>query len=386
MITADQMLVKKINQKLLLNEIVANSPISRAKLSEKTGLNKSTVSSQVNTLIEKNLIFEIGQGQSSGGRKPVMLVFNKNAGYSIGIDIGVDYMNCILTDLKGNIIHEDYQQVESQSSEEIKDVLILKINNLKAQMPESPYGLIGIGLCVPGLVNSEQKVIFTPNLDWNYELDLKPLIEQEFKVPVFLENEANAGAYGEKEFGAAKNYETLVYVSVHTGIGVGIIINNDLYRGVRGFAGEMGHLTIDLNGHKCSCGNRGCWELYASEKALIKSLSKQPQEKLSNQDIIQLANQNNPDILMALQKFGFYLGIGLTSILNTFNPQAVIIRNSIVEALPMVLNSIKNSVTSRTYQQLENSYELLPSSLGKNAPALGACSIAIEQFLEMFTA
>ena len=386
MITADQMLVKKINQKLLLNEIVANSPISRAKLSEKTGLNKSTVSSQVNTLIEKNLIFEIGQGQSSGGRKPVMLVFNKNAGYSIGIDIGVDYMNCILTDLKGNIIHEDYQQVESQSSEEIKDVLILKINNLKAQMPESPYGLIGIGLCVPGLVNSEQKVIFTPNLDWNYELDLKHLIEQEFKVPVFLENEANAGAYGEKEFGAAKNYENLVYVSVHTGIGVGIIINNDLYRGVRGFAGEMGHLTIDLNGLKCSCGNRGCWELYASEKALIKSLSKQQQEKLSNQDIIQLSNQNNPDILMALQKFGFYLGIGLTSILNTFNPQAVIIRNSIVEALPMVLNSIKNSVTSRTYQQLENSYELLPSSLGKNAPALGACSIAIEQFLEMFTA
>ncbi|MEH7546292.1 xylose repressor [Neobacillus vireti] len=386
MITADQMLVKKINQKLLLNEIVANSPISRAKLSEKTGLNKSTVSSQVNTLIEKNLIFEIGQGQSSGGRKPVMLVFNKNAGYSIGIDIGVDYMNCILTDLKGNIVHEDYQLVESQSSEEIKDVLILKINNLKAQMPESPYGLIGIGLCVPGLVNSEQKVIFTPNLDWNYELDLKPLIEQEFKVPVFLENEANAGAYGEKEFGAAKNYENLVYVSVHTGIGVGIIINNDLYRGVRGFAGEMGHLTIDLNGLKCSCGNRGCWELYASEKALIKSLSRQQQEKLFNQDIIQLANQNNPDILMALQKFGFFLGIGLTSILNTFNPQAVIIRNNIVEALPMVLNSIKNSVTSRTYQQLENSYELLPSSLGKNAPALGACSIAIEQFLEMFTA
>ena len=386
MITADQMLVKKINQKLILNEIVANSPISRAKLSETTGLNKSTVSSQVTTLIDKNLIFEIGQGQSSGGRKPVMLVFNKNAGYSIGIDIGVDYLNCILTDLKGNIVLEDYQQLEGLSSEDIQDVLFVKIKNLLAQMPESPYGLIGIGLCVPGLVTTEQKVIFTPNLEWNYELDLKPLIEQEFKVPVFLENEANAGAYGEKEFGAAKNYENLVYVSVHTGIGVGIIIDNELYRGVRGFAGEMGHLTIDMNGLKCSCGNRGCWELYASEKALLKSLSKIQQEKLSNKDIISLANQNNPDILMALQKFGFYLGIGLTSILNTFNPQAVIIRNNIVEALPMVLNSIKNSVASRTYQQLENSYELLTSTLGKNAPALGASSIAIENFLEMFTA
>ncbi|WP_251028439.1 xylose repressor [Bacillus sp. ISL-18] len=385
-ITADQMLVKKINQKLILNEIVSNSPISRAKLSETIGLNKSTVSSQVTTLIEKNLIFEIGQGQSSGGRKPVMLVFNKNAGYSIGIDIGVDYLNCILTDLKGNIVLEDYQKLVNQSSEDLKDVLFLKINNLKAKMPESPYGLIGIGLCIPGLVNTEQKVIFTPNLEWNYELDLKPLIEQEFNVPVFLENEANAGAYGEKEYGAAKNYENLVYVSVHTGIGVGIIINNELYHGVRGFAGEMGHLTIDLNGLKCSCGNRGCWELYASEKALMKSLSKNLQGKLSNREIISLADQNNPDILTALQKFGFYLGIGLTSILNTFNPQAVIIRNNIVEALPMVLNSIKNSVASRTYQQLENSYELVTSSLGKNAPALGASSIAIGNFLEMFTA
>ena len=385
MITADQMLVKKINQKLILKEIVANSPISRAKLSETTGLNKSTVSSQVNTLIEKNLIFEIGQGQSSGGRKPVMLVFNKNAGYSIGIDIGVDYINSILTDLKGNIVLEDYQHLEGQSAGELKDVLFIKIKQFIAQMPESPYGLVGIGLCVPGLVNTEQKIIFTPNLEWDYTLDIKSLIEQEFKVPVFLENEANAGAFGEKEFGAAKNFDNLVFVSVHTGIGVGIIINNELYRGVRGFAGEMGHLTIDLNGLKCSCGNRGCWELYASEKALLKSLSKQ-QEKLSNQDIIQLANDNNPEILMALQQFGFYLGIGLTSILNTFNPQAVIIRNNIVEALPMVLNSVKNSVSSRTYQQLENNYELLVSSLGKHAPALGANSIAIEHFLEMFTA
>nr|WP_160719309.1 xylose repressor [Bacillus sp. USDA818B3_A] len=386
MITADQMLVKKINQKLLLNEIVANSPISRAKLSETTGLNKSTVSSQINTLIEKNLIFEIGQGQSSGGRKPVMLVFNKNAGYSLGIDIGVDYVNCILTDLKGNIVLEKNQPLECQTSEDIKDVLLVNIKNIIAQMPESPYGLIGIGICVPGLVNTEQKIIFTPNLDWNYELDLKTIIEEEFKVPVFLENEANAGAYGEKEFGAAKNYENLVYVSVQTGIGVGIIINNDLYRGIRGFAGEMGHLTIDFNGLKCSCGNRGCWELYASEKALFKSLSKNQQKMITNQDIIHLANQNNPDILMALQNFGYYLGIGLTSILNTFNPQAVIIRNNIVEALPMVLNSIKNSVASRTYQQLENNYQLFVSSLGKNAPALGASSISIKNFLEMFTA
>jgi N-acetylglucosamine repressor len=384
-IIADQMLVKKMNQKVLLNEIVSNSPISRAKLSEITGLNKSTVSSQVNTLIEKNLIFEIGQGQSSGGRKPVMLVFNKNAGYSIGLDIGVDSINGILTDLKGNIVLDQYQQLEKPSLNKNKDVLFSMIEDLIKQMPDSPYGLIGIGLCVPGLVNTEQQVIFTPNIDWNYNLDLKSLIEQEFKVPVFIENEANAGAYGERVFGAAKNFENIIYVSVGTGIGIGIVINNDLYRGVDGFAGEMGHVTIDFNGLKCSCGNRGCWELYASEKALLTPY--QINGNISSyQEIINLANQNDPEILMALQNFGFYLGIGLTSILNTFNPQAVIIRNDIVEAVPMVLNSIRNSISSRSNEKFTNSHELLLSSLGKNAPALGTSSIVIEQFLEKFTA
>lgn len=385
MVTADQMLVKKINQKILLNEIVVNSPISRARLSEITGLNKSTVSSQINTLIEKKLIFEIGQGKSSGGRKPVMLVFNKNAGYSIGIDLGVDYINAILTDLKGNIVLDENQHLDNPSTEIIKDLLFTIIQRLKAQMPDSPYGLIGIGLGVPGLINREQQIVFTPNITWNYDIDLKTLIEQEFNVPVFVENEANAGAYGEKIFGTAKNYENLVYVSVSTGIGIGIIIKNELYRGVKGFAGEMGHVTIDLNGLKCNCGNRGCWELYASEKALLKSLPNHLQ-KVSHQEIINLANQNDAEILMGLENFGYYLGIGLTSILNTFNPQAVIIRNDIVEELPMVLNSIRNSISSRIYHQLADSYELLLSSLGKNAPALGASSLVIEHFLEAFSA
>ncbi|MBM7654987.1 ROK family transcriptional regulator [Neobacillus cucumis] len=381
MVIADQMLVKKINQKVLLNEIVSNSPISRASLSEKTGLNKSTVSSQISTLIEKNLIFEIGQGQSSGGRKPVMLLFNKNAGFSIGIDVGVDDLNGILSDLKGNIVLEDHQKLDNPNVETIKNQLCSMINSFINQMPDSPYGLIGIGLGVPGLVNNEHQITLAPNLNWYKDIDLKKVLEQEFQVPVFIENEANAGAHGEKEFGAAKDYQNLVFVSVGTGIGTGIIINNELYRGDIGFAGEMGHLTIDLNGPKCRCGNRGCWELYASEKAMLNSQPSQLPKK-SKQEIINLANQNDPEILSALQNFGYYLGVGLVNVLNTFNPQAVVVRNDIIEALPIVLNSLRNSISSRINDQLGSSYELLLSSLGKNATAMGASSLVIEHFLE----
>ncbi|WP_047474838.1 xylose repressor [Bacillus siamensis] len=378
---ADQAFVKKVNQKLLLKEILKNSPISRAKLSEMTGLNKSTVSSQVNTLMKENLVFEIGQGQSSGGRRPVMLVFNKKAGYSVGIDVGVDYINGILTDLEGTIVLDQHHHLECSSPEITKDILIEMIHHFIANMPQSPYGLIGIGICVPGLIDKNQKIVFTPNSNWR-DIDLKSFIQEKFNVPVFIENEANAGAYGEKVFGAAKNHDNMIYASIGIGIGIGVIINNDLYRGVGGFSGEMGHMTIDFNGPKCSCGNRGCWELYASEKALLKSLQTK-EKKVSNQDIIDLAHLNDVGTLRALQNFGFYLGIGLTNILNTFNPQAIILRNSIIESHPMVLNSIRSEVSSRVYSQLGNSYELLPSVLGKNASALGMSSIVIDHFLDM---
>lgn len=378
---ADQAFVKKVNQKLLLKEILKNSPISRAKLSEMTGLNKSTVSSQVNTLMKEDLVFEIGQGQSSGGRRPVMLVFNKKAGYSVGIDVGVDYINGILTDLEGTIVLDQHHHLECSSPEITKDILIEMIHHFIANMPQSPYGLIGIGICVPGLIDKNQKIVFTPNSNWR-DIDLKSFIQEKFNVPVFIENEANAGAYGEKVFGAAKNHDNMIYASIGTGIGIGVIINNDLYRGVGGFSGEMGHMTIDFNGPKCSCGNRGCWELYASEKALLKSLQTK-EKKVSNQDIIDLAHLNDVGTLRALQNFGFYLGIGLTNILNTFNPQAIILRNSIIESHPMVLNSIRSEVSSRVYSQLGNSYELLPSVLGKNASALGMSSIVIDHFLDM---
>ncbi|MCO4850688.1 transcriptional repressor XylR [Bacillus vallismortis] len=380
---ADQTFVKKVNQKLLLKEILKNSPISRAKLSKKTGLNKSTVSSQVNTLMKENLVFEIGQGQSSGGRRPVMLVFNQKAGYSVGIDVGVDYINGILTDLEGTIVLDQHHHLECNSPEITKDILVNMIHHFMTHMPQSPYGLIGIGICVPGLIDEDQKIVFTPNSNWR-NIDLKPFIQETFNVPVFIENEANAGAYGEKVFGAAKNHENIIYASISTGIGIGVIINNHLYRGVSGFSGEMGHMTIDFNGPKCSCGNRGCWELYASEKALLTSLQTK-EKKVSAQHIIDLAHLNDIGTLNALQHFGFYLGIGLTNILNTFNPQAIILRNSIIESHPMVLHSITSEVSSRVYSQLANSYELLPSSLGKSAPALGMSSIVIEHFLDIVT-
>jgi predicted NBD/HSP70 family sugar kinase len=198
-----------------------------------------------------------------------MLLFNEQAGYAIGIDLGVNYILGVMTDLSGNIVSEHLKHMNSMRYEET--ILVIKevIQSLLDSTPESPYGVIGIGIGVPGIVNKEgSNILLAPNLGWT-DIHLKAEIETEFHLPVIIDNEANAGAYGEKRFGAGKNFENLIYVSAGIGIGVGFILQNSLYRGAEGFSGEMGHMVIDIDGKECRCGSKGCWELYASEQALL---------------------------------------------------------------------------------------------------------------------
>src|SRR5699024_9175492 len=156
------------------------------------------------------------------------------------------------------------------------DIVIQQIFNtieeLINSLPKSPYGVIGIGIGIPAMVDKQSKILFAPNLKWK-NIKLKEIIEERFNIPTNIKNEANTGALGELNYGVAKNSKSIIYISVGIGIGAGIVFDKQLYTGSNGISGELGHLTIDVNGKKCSCGNRGCWELYASEKALFNDLA-----------------------------------------------------------------------------------------------------------------
>ncbi|MEC1259156.1 ROK family transcriptional regulator [Bacillus swezeyi] len=380
--TADQALVKKMNKALILEQIIANAPISRAKLSEITGLNKSTVSSQVSSLLQKEMIFETGRGESSGGRRPVMLKFNRKAGYAVGVDIGTNYMIVVLTDLEGNIIEHDERDLDEEDIPATEQALIELVGLAIEKMPPSPYGLAGIGVCVPGLVDNAQQVVFTPNKPIHL-IDLKNLLEEKFNVPIFIENEANAGALGEKEYGDASHLEHAVFVSINAGIGLGILMNGKLFRGVEGFSGEAGHMSIDFNGPACRCGNKGCWELYASEKAVFSSFLSNTEAPL-HQIVKELADRDDPNMLKTFETFGFYIGVGLLNIIKTLNPGTIILRNTIVESYPMIVDSIKKTISSRSAKEALTDYQLKISSLGRIASSLGVSRIVIERFLEQF--
>lgn len=381
----NQQLIKKENKAVVLQLIKNNEDISRTDIAQQSGLNKGTVSSLVAELIKEQLILEKGTGESSGGRRPVLLQFNSKAGYVIGVDLGVNYILGILMDLQGEIVVRQFQYTHSSSSvDETLNTMKEMIESLIQAAPESPYGVVGIGIGAPGIVDDNSSVILAPNLGWKNS-SIKTELESAFQIPVLIENEANAGAYGEKMYGLGKTAKNLVYISAAIGIGTGIIIDGALYRGAGGFSGEFGHMSIDMDGEKCRCGNIGCWELYASEQYVLNEAMKHnliDPTYTSIQQIIELAKNNHPTAIKLLEKTAIHFGKGIVNIIHALNPQTIIIGNRLSEAKDWMMHSVQAYVNEHVMNYHQTRTEVLFSDPAFPSTALGVGAFSIEKFLD----
>ncbi|WP_145414503.1 ROK family transcriptional regulator [Paenibacillus xylanexedens] len=378
-ITGDQMLVKKINKSIVLDTIRRHAPLSRAKLSEVTGLNKATVSNLVADLISDELVQEIGPGESSGGRKPLMLLFRGTAGYAVGLELSVTRLKGVLTDLEGHIVAEYAVDLEQHDATSVFEQLKLAARHLMDQAPSSPHGVIGIGIGVPGMVDEQGTVLFAPNLKWEM-VPLQAMMEESFNLPVTIDNEANAGARGELNFGAGVGVRHLIYISAGIGIGSGIMVDGELYKGAWGYAGETGHMSIEAEGLPCSCGNRGCWELYASEK-VYEHPNQQHLPAYTTKELIEHARNGHQDVIALYDIIGRKLGVGITNIVNSFNPERIIIGGPLSEAKPWIESALKQVVEERTLPYHRRSLQVEWAALGSRSTRIGAAYSAISQFL-----
>ena len=379
----NQQVVKLNNKQIILQAIRDKAPISRADLSQMLGLTKGTISSLVSELIEENLCLESGPGESSGGRRPVMLLFNDRAGYTIGIDVGVNYILGILATLDGDIIRKEKQKTDNKDYQAAVAKMISMISDLRKSVPDSPYGVVGIGIGIPGIVNNEGDILLAPNLGWEHK-KLREEIEKAFSIPVIIENEANAGAYAEKTLGAGQDCDNMVYVSAGIGIGAAFILNGQLFKGANGISGEMGHMSIQYDGLPCPCGNKGCWELYASEHALLmKAKALHPdQDDLSLEDLLNLG-ESALEAKPLFDEVGTFLGIGITNIANTFNPEKIIIGNRLAMAKEFLTDSILSTVQERSLKNSQTDLQIKFSNLSVYSAALGAAAFGAEHFLAM---
>ncbi|MEK3888124.1 ROK family transcriptional regulator [Bacillus sp. FSL K6-3431] len=381
--TWNQQLIKIENKTIVLQLVRNKAPLSRADIAQLSGLNKGTVSTLVAELLKEQLILETGPGVSSGGRRPVMLIFNQKAGCAIGIDLGVNYIRGILTDLQGNILLQEQHSYISSSITQTLKYVKANITQLLSQAPSTPYGIVGVGIGVPGIVDNNNDLLLAPNLGWKNS-SIKKEIEAEFNIPVIIENEANAGAYGEKMFGLGKDVNDLVYISAGMGIGTGILFNGQLYKGSGGFSGEFGHMTMNINGEKCRCGNIGCWELYASEQYLINKATKLnliTREERYVDQIIELAENNNEKAIALLNEIATHLGMGIVNIVHALNPKKIIVGNILSGAKKWIEESVQNYVKKHAMISLQAEVSIQFSTPSKPSTALGVSAFSVEHFL-----
>ncbi|MEY8750937.1 ROK family protein [Alkalicoccobacillus gibsonii] len=375
----NQTTIKKENKQLVLHYIRKHEPVSRARIAQMTGLNKGTISTLVAELIEEELLTEIGTGKSSGGRKPVLLQVNKHAGYSIGIDIGVQHILGTLTDLGSNQLVTERKPLKETSFFYVVNEVLSMIRYLTRHIPESAYGLIGIGVGVPAIVSIHGEIIHAPNLKWRH-VDLKKELRK-CNVPIWIDNEANYGALGQHLTEQTTKIDTTLYISAGIGIGAGLLLNGELYKGTHGFAGEVGHMTMDVNGPICRCGNYGCWELFASEQALLSYTGSEQ----TLEELITLARNGDAATLDAFRNVATYLGKGIVSLIHIFSPDQIIIGNRLAMASDFLYEEMNKTISSRLVTDQQHT-PISFSTLHNDATALGATSFSIDQFFQDDTA
>jgi glucokinase-like ROK family protein len=403
--TGDQNWVRERNLSIVLRYIwEAGRPIARARLTEISGLNKSTMGNLLAQLEAWGLVRQTGLLSAGPGRPGVLIDINPNGGRLIGAEIGVDFISVVLSDLKAHLVWR--KQIDTSAAAHKQAEIIAQMQILfQAAIDEvhrTGQRLLGIGVGVPGLVDhATGTLVFAPNLGWSNV----PLREmwQCYGVPVIIENEANAAALGEHLIGAAKHVDDFIYLSAGVGLGGGLMIGGKLYGGVGGYAGEIGHMTLAPDGPQCACGNRGCWETFVGPTAILDRVRQAAREgrtpillslpevlgdpeAIRMPHIFEAAARDETTVREVLDEVGRYLGIGIANLLNAFNPSLFVLGGVLSLAGPYLLPRVQREMATRALSAARNDVQIKLSAFKFDACVMGGVSLLMREILNNPTA
>ncbi|MYL56052.1 ROK family protein [Virgibacillus halodenitrificans] len=386
-------LMKSVNKSIILNKIRTAEPISRAQIAKDTKLTPPTVSSIVKELMEQGLVIESDSGQSMGGRRPTMLHINKTAFYIIGVDAGPDKIDAIVADLSGSVLTRSSSQLEaSLTNETFLSHLKKCIRSIMEEAPTNGAEILGIGVAMHGMVDVQTGTsLFAPNLGLT-NIPIKEELEKEFNVVIKVENDARAMALGEAWFGGHGEIDSMVAVNLGRGVGAGIVVEGKLYHGAQDIAGEIGHMTIDMNGKQCECGNRGCLQTFATGSAIAaraqellqasEAFKKDEAVKLTGESVYALAKAGNKMYEEILVETGVYIGVGLTNLIHLVNPKKVVLGGGVMNSAEFLLPSIQKTIDQRALTPDAKHTDVVVTSLGEDATLLGAVSLLLVELFE----
>lgn len=382
-------LMRKMNQQMILEIIHKEAPISRAKIAEVTGLTPATVSNIVKGFIEMNLVKETRRGESSGGRRPILLELNPTGAYIIGLEWGIAEVKGVMLDLNSQVIKTKNIEVTESSPEYFIDTTV-EIVTAFCESVAKPERIFGVGIGMHGLVDPEKGIsLYAPHFGWE-DIPFKVRLSERLNLPVFVDNDVRAMAMAEKWSGYSERIDDFIFINTGIGIGAGIVLNQELYYGKDWSAGEFGHMTIVDNGHLCSCGNYGCLEALISLSRLVSeynpALSSETsywQLKEEWKNLISTAQQNEGKAREILLNAAKHLGTGIANLVNLFNPQAIIIGGDFISAKDLLFPVVMEQVKKKTLKVPGKNLKIVGASFEGRVGAIGAAILVLQELFRI---
>jgi N-acetylglucosamine repressor len=385
--------MKLKNQLDILRHIRDEGPISRVDLKEKTRLSWGTITTSTKELLGLGIITETGSVSNGVGRRPVELDLNKGNNFVLGLQLGTLLVRSVLVDVKGTVVDEQEVPVDARgTSEEILSCLVKSARLMLRRHSVHRGSLAGIGIAAPGAVDFSSGVcLYAPHHPQWKNVPLRKRFEQAFGVPCFVDHTFNCFVVSEKLFGYGRGLDNFICVLLGTGMSAGIVLRGEVYRGADSFAGEFGHTCYDANGPQCACGNNGCIEAYVSGPAIaamaveamkgrpdstVLSLAGGDPHKVTAEVLGRAARGGDRLAREIFDHMGTVLGVGISNLINIFNPQAIILGGGVVRAAEFFLPSCIETVKRRAWHA--STKEVKVSAL-ERGEVLGAAALVLQQ-------
>ncbi len=378
----------------LLSAIWDHGPISRFDLAQLTGLAPSSVTRLIRDLAELELIVEIGKGQSSGGRQPILIVPNPQAGLVVSLDLSGPHLLGGVFDAANNLIKMAEQPFNGLGPEAIRKQIVDIIHGLLGVPAARKRSLLGIGVSLPGVIDIRTGEVRDSAILHLQNYPLRKILTAEFGLPVYVEHDASVAALAEHNYGAGRGLESFIYILVSTGIGSGIFLNGEIFRGELGGAGEFGHIILDPGGQLCLCGKRGCLEAMAAAPAILSSarrmmlreradllatLSEGHSDRLSIDMIARAAQMGDPLSQEILTNSADYLARGMTIYTNLFDMHHMILGGEVAEMGEVFLAPLRHSLEKYCRAGLD--IKVIPAELKRDSFLRGISKLTLQEVL-----
>ena len=378
-------LLRDLNQNIVLGLIAEQGPLSRTDLARLCGLPGATITQIVGDFVAAGLVSEVTSQESSGGRRPILLSIRADAGYAVAVKLRENGMTLTVCDLTCTVIHhrEDALPLGALPFEAV-EVIARAVEHCIQEAGVPRKRVLGVGVGLSGLIDSARGLCrYSAILGWR-DMELGPALEFKLRLPVHIDNDVNALAVAERQFGVGRDVTDFLLVTIGRGVGLGIVVGGEIYRGARGGAGEFGHIIVDTapDAPLCNCGKRGCLEAVASDYGILRAVTgADPGHSVEDAigALVDRALAGDTGIQAVFAHAGTVLGIAIANLINIFDPALIVLGGEGVRAGELILGPLRTAIPQYIFGRSDADIALTILQTNEVNWARGAASLVLHE-------